>query len=96
MSNQLSSLPETTHSLEKLEKLFLHGNPGLGLPDEVLGPTREEVDSQKRSPKSPTKAAHLAASRLSARDASGIKKQEAECLPRHPNLQVHAALQIMR
>ena len=27
---------------------------------------------------------------------SGIKKQEAECLPRQPTLKVHAALQIVR
>ena len=40
--------------LERQETLFLHGNPGLNLPDEVLGPTVEEVfGSQKRSPKPP-------------------------------------------
>ena len=60
--------------------------PGFGLIDLPPGRAHGKV----------TKAAHLAASRLSARDASGIKKQEAECLPRHPNLQVHAALQIVR
>ena len=60
--------------------------PGFGLIDLPPGWAHGKV----------TKAAHLAASRLSARDASGIKKQEAECLPRHQNLQVHAALQIMR
>ena len=60
--------------------------PGFGLIDLPPGWAHGKV----------TKAAHLAASRLSARDASGIKKQEAECLPRHPTLQVQAALQIMR
>lgn len=40
--------------LERLEKLFLHSNPGLGLPDEVLGPTAHEVfDFPMRSPKPP-------------------------------------------
>jgi hypothetical protein len=48
--NQLSALPEAVQGLERLEKLFLHGNPGLGLPDEVIGPTIQEVfGSQKRS-----------------------------------------------
>jgi internalin A len=52
--NQLSALAETVQRLEKLDKLLLHGNPGLGLPDEVLGPTSGEVyGSQKRSPKPP-------------------------------------------
>jgi hypothetical protein len=46
--------------------------PGFGLIDLPPGWAHGKV----------TKAAHLAASRLSARDASGIKKQEAECLPR--------------
>jgi len=54
--------------------------PGFGLIDLPPGWAHGKV----------TKAAHLAASRLSARDASGIKKQEAECLPRHPNLQVRS------
>jgi internalin A len=62
-SNELSTLPEaigqlstpeTVERLERLKELFLHGNPGLGLPDEVLGPTIHEVfGSQKRSPKPP-------------------------------------------
>jgi internalin A len=38
----------------RLEQLFLQGNPGLGLPDEVLGPTAEEVlGPTKKSPKPP-------------------------------------------
>ena len=49
-----SDLPETVQKLGRLEKLFLHGNPGLGLPDEVLGPTMEEVFGlPRRSPKPP-------------------------------------------
>ena len=34
--------------------------------------------------------------RRGALKGSGIKKQEAECLPRQPTLKVHAALQIVR
>jgi hypothetical protein len=49
-----STLPEAVQSLERLEKLFLHGNPGLGMLDEVLGPTDAVLyGSQKRSPKPP-------------------------------------------
>jgi len=45
-------VPEALQSLAKLEKLFLHGNPHLGLPDEVLGPTfREAFGLQERCPK---------------------------------------------
>ena len=40
-------------SLERLEKLFLHGNPGLGLPDEVLGPTMRRFLVLKKDPQSP-------------------------------------------
>jgi hypothetical protein len=51
---QPSTLPEAVQSLERLEKLFLHGNPGLGMLDEVLGPTDAVLyGSQKRSPKPP-------------------------------------------
>jgi internalin A len=53
-SNQLSTLPEAVQKLERLETLFLHENPDLGLPDEVLGPTMEEVfGPEKRLPKPP-------------------------------------------
>jgi hypothetical protein len=50
-SNQLSTVPEAMQSLVRLKNLFLHGNPGLNLPDEVLGPTNIEVVSLNRSPK---------------------------------------------
>lgn len=36
-SNQLASLPETLRRLPDLKELYLHDNPGLGLPPEVLG-----------------------------------------------------------
>lgn len=44
--NQLTTLPEALRTLcseGRLERLFLHGNPALGLPAEVLGPTWGEV-----------------------------------------------------
>lgn len=40
-NNRLTALPTTLHGLAQagtLRKLFLHGNPALGLPEEVLGP----------------------------------------------------------
>ena len=44
--NQLTSLPESLGKLRELpalKELFLHENPALGLPVEVLGPTVNEV-----------------------------------------------------
>ncbi len=43
--NQLSTLPSEIGRLTTLESLFLHGNSDLGLPNEVLGPTWEEVSA---------------------------------------------------
>ena len=37
-NNQLAALPEALRHLKKLETLSLHGNPGLGVPYEVLRP----------------------------------------------------------
>ena len=39
----LTTLPPEIGSLTTLERLFLHGNDGLGLTPEVLGPTWEEA-----------------------------------------------------
>jgi internalin A len=36
--NQLSTLPESLLNLQSLRGLFLHENPELGLPDDILGP----------------------------------------------------------
>ena len=46
-SNSLTSLPQALGALTELKGLFLHKNPELGLPDDVLGPTYEDV--MKRS-----------------------------------------------
>jgi internalin A len=35
--NQINVIPESLASLPKLKQLFLHGNSGLGIPDEILG-----------------------------------------------------------
>jgi internalin A len=52
--NQLTSLPEALRTLcteGKLEHLFLHGNPALGLPAEVLGPRWNEVNDENPAAK---------------------------------------------
>src|SRR5437762_3528963 len=41
--NQLTAVPETFQRLTSLQDLYLHGNEALGLPLEVLGPTRQDV-----------------------------------------------------
>lgn len=61
--NQLASLPSALRRLARspligdsldspsrddgLKELFLHENPSLGIPREVLGPTQEEIDSSR-------------------------------------------------
>ncbi len=49
--NNLSTLPIEITSLP-LSQLYLHDNPGLTLPDEVLGPTQSETP--RRKPASPS------------------------------------------
>jgi hypothetical protein len=55
--NKLKSLPESLGQLAAngvLERLYLHDNPDLGLPDEVLGPTyseSERIDKPSKPPK---------------------------------------------
>jgi internalin A len=41
----LEILPESLRDLSVLQELYLHGNPGLGIPSEVLGPTWEETNA---------------------------------------------------
>ncbi len=43
--NQLTALPSELRSLDRLAALFLHGNPGLGLPDENLGPQDGQAET---------------------------------------------------
>jgi internalin A len=38
--NQLTALPDAIESLTALSELYLHGNDALGIPLEILGPTR--------------------------------------------------------
>jgi hypothetical protein len=65
---RLNTLPEALQSLERLEKLFLHGNPSLGLPDEILGPTAAEVfGPQKRSPNFQAKSSIITLQRAGRR-----------------------------
>jgi internalin A len=41
--NKLTFLPDSLMQASPLEQLYLHGNSELGLPIELLGPTRDEV-----------------------------------------------------
>ncbi len=52
--NQLSSLPRSLASLPKLKQFYLHGNAGLGIPAEVLGPSRESVQLRGSTPADPS------------------------------------------
>lgn len=55
-SNQLTSLPEALHTLSyrgELEKLFLHNNEALGLPNGVLGPSSYDVEIRRTRPAPP-------------------------------------------
>jgi internalin A len=47
-NNQLTVLPESLATLSRLIHIFLHGNLGLGIPDEILGPTWPEVYSAQK------------------------------------------------
>ena len=42
--NQLTSVPRELDQLTNLKKLYLHGNEGLGISVEILGPTWKEVN----------------------------------------------------
>ncbi|HEY6252939.1 MAG TPA: leucine-rich repeat domain-containing protein, partial [Candidatus Angelobacter sp.] len=42
-NNRLTVIPSWLAELPNLSLLFLHGNPDLGIPDEILGPTRSEA-----------------------------------------------------
>ena len=51
--NQLTALPASLRRLSRLVQLYLHGNPALALPTEVLGPTWSDVAGDKAKPASP-------------------------------------------
>jgi internalin A len=51
--NRLTSLPETLGNLAQLERLSLHGNDGLGIPAEIMGPTMLQISRDKAMPASP-------------------------------------------
>src|SRR5947207_962649 len=48
--NRLAALPESLRNLRSLGELYLHGNPGLGIPVEVLGPTWLDVADGRARP----------------------------------------------
>lgn len=52
--NRLTTLPAALGKLTALQGLFLQGNPGLGLPDEILGPMwGETIGANAKPPKPP-------------------------------------------
>jgi GTPase SAR1 family protein len=51
--NQLTALPPELGQLKALKGLFLHGNPDLDLPAEVLGPSWQDVISNKGTAAAP-------------------------------------------
>jgi internalin A len=52
--NQLTTVPETFQHLTSLRDLYLHGNEALGLPVEVLGPTRQDMPRKQAQPVKPS------------------------------------------
>jgi internalin A len=52
--NHLTSVPVVFRHLQSLEELYLHENTALGLPMEVLGPTRRDVDIKLAQPTKPS------------------------------------------
>jgi hypothetical protein len=52
--NQLTALPEALRHLKSLKALYLHENTALGLPIEVLGPTRHDVRGNQAQPAKPS------------------------------------------
>lgn len=51
--NRIAALPETLRELVSLKELYLHMNEALGIPSEVLGPTYQDVFSNKLIPAKP-------------------------------------------
>ena len=49
--NDLDTLTENMRRLPELERIFLHGNPRLGLPNEILGPTCFSVETESLRPR---------------------------------------------
>ena len=52
--NQLTAVPEVLRHLTSLQELYLHENTALGLPMEVLGPTRRDVYTKQAQPAKPS------------------------------------------
>jgi internalin A len=51
--NQLTALPESMAALLQLRELFLYRNHGLGIPDEILGPTSQGIRVKYKEPRPP-------------------------------------------
>jgi len=72
-NNRLTTLSEKLAQLTKLESLFLHGNSGLGIPEEILGPTSAEVNEGGKEPKSPREILAYVAKAADARPLNEAK-----------------------
>jgi internalin A len=73
--NQLTALPEALGQLTQLTQLYLHGNPGLGLSADILGPTWDEVAGGKVKPADPRAilAVYFAQQKGSAKPLNEVK-----------------------
>ena len=76
--NRLKTLPYSLTKLTHLTELYLHGNPDLGIPDEILGPTFTEVwvsaTQSRKPPKHPQEIlAYYFSQRAAARPLNEAK-----------------------
>lgn len=53
MSSRITQLPESMQGLGSLQELYLHGNDRLQIPNEILGPTWDQVKKHRHQPAQP-------------------------------------------
>jgi internalin A len=72
-NNRLTTLPESFQRLGGLKRLFLHGNTGLGLSDEILGPTFSQRAEGNRTDPRAILAAYFAQRQKDAKPLNEVK-----------------------